>query len=106
MSLRRKHSTVEMGSVVHYISRMTFSMSLTFFFIAVALLFFGQVGVAEQVALVITIWVTATTGFGSVLLMRKMHKSDAEFKKHKEEDTKNRGKKTLDEWLSQAKEKP
>jgi len=74
-------------------------MSASFFFLAIILLFFFDIGPGEQMIMVATVFVTSATGFGSVILMRKMRKSDAELKRQKELEAGTRGKITMDEWL-------
>lgn len=80
-------------------------MSATFFFLAVILLFFFDIGAGEQVMLVVTVFLTSATAFGSALLMRKMHKSDMELKRGQAEERKKRGNVTMDEWLKRTEEK-
>lgn len=99
MSLRRKHSGVEMAGIVRYIGRIAFSMSMTFLFIALGVLAFIDVGIAERVVLYLTVWINLTIGFGSVLLMWKMNKSDAEWKQRKAQERNDAGHQTIEQWL-------
>jgi len=75
-------------------------MSASFFFLAIILLFFFDIGPGEQVIMVATVFVTSATGLGSVILTRKMRKSDAELIRQKEAEVKTRGNMTMDEWLN------
>lgn len=78
---------------------MIFIASATIFILAVILLFLFDIGPGEEVIALITVFITSSTGFGSVLLMRKMHKSDIEMNHRKNDAAKARGNLTLDEWL-------
>lgn len=99
MSLRRKYSGVEMVGIVRYIGRLAFSMSMTFLFISLGILAFIDIGIAEQVVLYITIWINLTVGFGAVLLMWRMNKSDAEWKRRKLQERNAAKYQILDQWL-------
>ena len=92
-----------LGTAVKSIARATFTMSATFFFLAVILLFFFDIGPGEQVILAGTVFLSSATGVGSVMLMRKMRRSDAEMARHREAEARARGNMTMDEWIGKNK---
>ena len=102
MPFPKRNSGMELGAVVKVIARMTFIMSTTFFVLAVMLLFLFSPGLGEQVILLGTVFMTSCTSIGSLFLMRKMYKSDAEIRRKKELEAKEAGNFTMDEWLKKT----